>query len=114
MGGSTIGSLGVGTASITETKESHCYKWKNTHTLLFCDKLAKLKHAVTLIKFNTSAVNWHCCTHSIISMPESLSQYSSVLFHIPMIEWRMWATDLGDDVLDSEQSNMNEVYAKLA
>jgi len=44
MGGSTTGSLGVGKASITETKESDCYKWKNTHThtLLFCDKLAKL------------------------------------------------------------------------
>jgi hypothetical protein len=26
----------------------------------------------------------------------------------------MWATDLGDDVLDSEHWNMNEVYAKSA
>jgi len=32
MGCSTTGSLGVGAASITETKEFHCYKWKNTHT----------------------------------------------------------------------------------
>jgi len=34
MGGSTTGSLGVGTASITETKESQCYKWQNMNTLI--------------------------------------------------------------------------------
>jgi hypothetical protein len=99
------------------------YNWNKRIPLLqmkehtyFCSVTSsqRFKHPITLIKFNTCAVNWHCCTHSIISMSESLSQYSSVLFHISKTEWRMWANDLGDDVLDSEQWNMNEVYAKSA